>query len=298
MDFDKFNREELQDIIFQCEQALYNHQQWYNSIIRSLVCKIPPDRRDISEKSYEECRFGQWYYNLLANKVNNHPGFLAMGEQHRKMHESAAKLLLKTTNAQAISPYDYDNFSNALESMRLELTIFQRELSELVYNRDSLTGAINRVSMLPLLREQQSMVNRKVQVCTIAMLDLDDFKKINDNYGHSAGDSVLAGFSRYMLENIRQYDKFFRYGGEEFLLCLQNTDVKTAFEMVERLRKGIEELKINLGDDEIISITVSCGVAPIEGELTIENSVERADAALYKAKSEGKNCTKIWSPEL
>ncbi len=295
MDLSKINREELQNIISQCEQALYNHQQWYNLIIRSLICKLPPDRHDVIDDAHKECRFGQWYYETASESLKTHLGFIALGEEHKKMHAAARKLLIATKENRTIPPFEYDSFSNALETMRLELKTLQRELSELIYNRDGLTGALNRINMFPVLREQQNMASRGIQQCTIAMLDVDNFKKINDQYGHTSGDSALASISRYILENIRAYDKLFRYGGEEFLLCFQHTDIKEAYAMSERLRQGISELTINIGDSNSITTTASIGLSSIEPHFPIEESIEQADAALYKAKADGKNCSRIWS---
>lgn len=295
MQIDSLDREELQDIIFQLEQALYNHQQWYNSIIRSLICKLPSDRHDTNTDAHKECRFGQWYYETSSEKLRQHPGFIALGEEHLHMHKITTKLLVTINNGGTVSSYDYDDLANSLEKMRLEISGLQRELNELLYNRDALTGAINRVTMLQVLREQQALVKRKVQLCSIAMLDLDHFKTVNDQYGHTAGDYVLAGISRFIIENIRPYDKFFRIGGEEFLICFQNTNTKLAFEMVERLRIGISEMQINVNENQFINITASFGISSIESDSSIEHSIEYADKALYKAKNAGRNNTQIWS---
>jgi diguanylate cyclase (GGDEF)-like protein len=297
MDVDSLNRTELQDCAFQLEQALYNHSQWYNLIIRSLICRLPADRHDLDANAHKECRFGQWYYGEgeVCEKLQKHPGFIALGQEHQQMHKLAAKLLLTITNGGVVSSYDYDAFANALEKVRLELSVFQRELNDLFYNRDALTGALNRIGMLPVLREQQELVKRKVQPCSIAMLDLDYFKKINDQFGHGAGDSVLAGVSRFILENLRPYDKFFRVGGEEFLICFQDADTKLAYELVKRLRAGISAIKINISKEKTTGITASFGIASIEPAISIEQSIENADQALYKAKREGRNTIQIWS---
>lgn len=293
MTIDTINRDELQYMISQLEQALYNHQQWYSSIIRSLVCRLPPDKHDISENAHRECRFGQWYYDTAAEKLRMHPGFIALGVEHLELHKITSKLLLTINTGGVVLPHDYDTFANTLEKMRLELFVLQRELSELFYNRDALTGAINRINMLSILREQQELVKRNVHSCSIAMMDFDYFKEVNDQYGHTAGDYILAGVSRYILEKIRPYDRFFRVGGEEFLICFQNANIRLAYELVERLRTGIQELNINISDEKAIGMTVSFGISAIKGDLTVEKAIENADKALYKAKQAGRNQTMV-----
>lgn len=294
MPIDYLDREELQDLIFHLEQALYNHQQWHNSILRSLICKLPSDRHDISPDAHKECRFGQWYYETASDKLRQHPGFIALGEEHLRMHKITTKLLLTVHNGGTVASYDYDDFANSLEKMRLEIAVLQRELSDLLYNRDALTGALNRINMLPMLREQQALVKRNIQSCSIAMLDLDHFKTINDKYGHAAGDYVLAGVSRFIIENMRPYDKLFRIGGEEFLICFQNADTQLTLELVERLRIGISEIQLNVSERQLVNTTASFGIASIEARLSIEQSMEHADKALYKAKKRGRNNTQIW----
>ncbi len=287
-------QEELQNILFQFEQALYHHQQWYNTIIRSLICKLVPDQHDIMKNSHKECRFGQWLYSSVPKSLKAHPGFIALCNEHEAMHLACLNLLLKSSNNENIHPYDYDKFANALEKMHLELEALQREIYVLIYDHDNLTGATNRVSMLSVLHEQQNIVKRKQLNCSIAMIDLDNFKQINDKYGHISGDATLASISHYILENIRIYDKLFRYGGEEFLLCLPNTDIDDAFKITNRLRKKISQLPIKLGRSKPIYITVSIGISMLDPNLSVEESIEQADAALYMAKSEGKDCVKKW----
>lgn len=216
MALEEVTRDELQGIIAQLKESLYNHQQWYGGLIRTLVCKLPPDKHDTDPQAHVECRFGQWYFGNKPEKLRSHPGFVAMGEEHQRMHHLARLLLLADDTGQTISPLDYDNFANSLERLRLEIYALERELEDSLYNRDSLTGAITRFGILPTLREQQELVKRHAQLCYIAMLDLDNFKAINDLHGHAAGDKVLAEAVRYLIKHLRPYDKVFRYGGEEF----------------------------------------------------------------------------------
>lgn len=296
MQMDSFSREELQEVIFQLEQALYNHQQWYNALIRSLICQLPADCHDLSEEAYKECRFGQWYYGAIPNKLSEHPGFIALGEEHKKMHQEAGKLLITIDRGGVIAPYDYDNFANALQRLQLEISALQRELHEMIYTRDALTGAVNRINMLPFLREQHAMVKRNLQSCSIVMVDIDFFKNVNDQHGHTIGDHVLVWVSHFMKEHLRPYDKIFRVGGEEFLLCLQNADTQRAFDIIERLRDDIaSSSSIDIEKKPPINITVSFGIAAIEPSISVEEAIEHADKALYKAKNEGRNCTRIWS---
>lgn len=297
MQFQNTDREELQHILTNLDQALYNHQQWHNDLTRTLVCRLPHNKHDTMPEAHMQCRFGQWYYGNKSEYIKNHPGFVAIGEAHQRMHQSVSQILINLNINNTITPIDYDNFANSLERLRLEIYGLKNEIEILLYNRDPLTKAINRVNMLPVLREQQELVKRKLQSCCIAMIDIDFFKKVNDQFGHVIGDKVLAGLANYLIKHLRPYDKIFRFGGEEFLLCMQQVSLSQTFELVDRVRKEIAAVGFDVGLQEPIHITVSCGITTLNPNAPIEESIDHSDKALYAAKSSGRNQTQIWNAE-
>jgi diguanylate cyclase len=172
------------------------------------------------------------------------------------------------------------------------------ELENVLYNHDSLTGAITRFGILPTLREQQGLIKRELQSCSIVMLDLDNFKDINDRLGHLAGDCVLTAVVHYLIEHLRPYDKIFRYGGEEFLLFMRHTEMTPCLDLVERLRSGLDSMSIDFDGKEPIHITASFGVVLLDPDLPVETSIDRADKAMYAAKAAGRNCVRIWDSAM
>lgn len=295
MSINNIDREELQSALMNLDHALHHHIQWYNGLIRTLCCHLISDQHDINPQSHHECLFGQWYYDQAPLKIKKHPGFTAIGEAHKRMHALAANILKASNVGMQINIHDYDNFANAVERLQLEINSLKRELETMLYTHDPLTGAINRTDMMPILREWQDMIKRTSIVCTIVMVDLDEFKKVNDRYGHFVGDKVLSSVSQYILDNLRPYDKLFRFGGEEFLLCMQQTELNTAFNRCEMLRKDIAAMNIEIGESETIHITASFGITILDPTIPIETCIERSDQAMYAAKSAGRNCTQIWS---
>lgn len=298
MALDEVTRDELQGVIAQLKESLYNHQQWHGALIRTLVCKLPGDKHDTSETAHTECRFGQWYYSKAPEKLRTHPGFIALGEEHERLHHMARLLLISAGAGNPLAPLDYDNFANALERLRLEIFALERELENSLFNHDSLTGAITRFGILPTLREQQELVRRHAQLCYIAMMDLDNFKAVNDLHGHAAGDTVLAASVRYLIKHLRPYDKVFRYGGEEFLLCMPYTELTSGHDRVRELNEGLAAMEIDIGKEEPIRITASFGLALLDPDVPVEKSIDRADKALFAAKSAGRNCVLIWDPSM
>jgi diguanylate cyclase len=289
--------EDSRIVILQLDQAIYNHNKWYESLLRTLVCRLPYDGRDVEKDAHRKCRFGQWYYNHPPQELRNHPGFIAIEAEHERMHRLAARLLMTEAADETVSLLDFENFNNSVDNTRLQLQSMKHELEDLLFNHDPLTRAYSRIGMLTKLRELLELVKRNVESCCIAMMDLDHFKTINDVHGHLAGDQVLAALAGDIMARLRPYDKLFRYGGEEFLISMPHTDAKSGLNVVERLREGIAQSSIHYEGKEI-HIAASFGLTLLDPDVSVEKTVERADRALYAAKSAGRNCTRIWDSSL
>jgi diguanylate cyclase (GGDEF)-like protein len=158
------------------------------------------------------------------------------------------------------------------------------ELAEL----DELTGSSNRRSIMRMLGEEIDRAGRDGSPCSIALIDLDWFKRINDAYGHPTGDEVLRTFSITMFANIRSVDRFGRYGGEEFLLVLPDMDGDNAVRALDRLRMIIADLDWSAFSPGM-QVTISAGVATLRPNENPDTFLARADSALYAAKARGRN---------
>lgn len=158
-------------------------------------------------------------------------------------------------------------------------------------SRDGLTGVMNRRALEDRLREVFSYSQRRGASLSVALLDLDYFKAVNDTYGHQVGDDVLKAAASRVQSVIREYDAVGRYGGEEFLVMLPDTSVEEAKMVAERIRKAVEQAEVSSREQVSVAVTVSVGVATVSGEYRedAKSLVERADNALYQAKKEGRN---------
>ena len=288
---------ELQVLISNVDQAIYNHDRWHDALIATLMCHLPYDEHDIQEDSFRKCRFGRWLYSEGQRLLNDHASYAAMEGEHRRMHQLATRLLLTAAEGTPIGVEDYALFTSALKTLRLEATTLKRELEDLLSHVDPLTGVNGRTLLLTVLRELHALVKRNVMPCSVVMMDLDHFKTINDTYGHQAGDRVLIGCAHYVMQHLRPYDKVFRYGGEEFVLTLQDESSEVALGTVNYLREGLAQLPVYY-NDMLIGVTASFGVAPLDPDYSVEQSLDHADQALYAAKSEGRNRAQIWKAAL
>jgi diguanylate cyclase (GGDEF)-like protein len=290
--------EQMHTVVKALEQAAYNHSQWAEALYGTLICRLPPDQRDMSDDAHHMCRFGQWYYKSGLVALEGHPGYTELGAAHESMHRYAASLLRETVGGVPISINDYERFLGALKRLQLELETVRHEFVYALSNLDPLTGTPSRTGMLTKLRDEQELVKREVRGCVVAMMDLDLFKAVNDQYGHAVGDKVLVGFARYIMAHLRPYDRVFRYGGEEFLICLPNTDLEMGREIIDRMCEELASLPFEAAGKGQFHVTASFGLTLLDAAAPVERSVDHADQALYVAKAKGRNGVVTWDASM
>lgn len=160
----------------------------------------------------------------------------------------------------------------------------QSQLTQLI-RLDPLTGVGNRRALNDKLDDIIAINNRQQQLVSLLVLDVDYFKRINDNYGHTVGDQVLIKLTEIINARIRETDYLYRFGGEEFVVVLTGTDEKIALKISEQLRKLVEEADILEG----MTVTASIGVAEIIKGDNVDSWIDRGDRAMYHAKETGRN---------
>lgn len=177
-------------------------------------------------------------------------------------------------------------------NLQKELVNHQEQLKKATEesHKDALTGALNRMAFEKRMGEEISRTSRFASTFSIVLLDLDKFKTINDTFGHIAGDQVLKAVSMIAASQLRDVDAFCRYGGEEFVAILPETDQKGAMNVAEKVRKAVENFRFHSRGQRVV-ITMSAGVAQFNPVESQENLIDRADKALYRAKQEGRNRT-------
>ncbi|MFB6345158.1 MAG: GGDEF domain-containing protein, partial [bacterium] len=181
--------------------------------------------------------------------------------------------------------FDFTTFKNERKLQKQQQRI--RELA----NYDQLTGLLNRNRFEERAKKIIEGGNRYDFPVTMAMLDLDDFKKINDLFGHSAGDRVLEKTGMIVQDELRDPDLACRYGGEEFCVLMPETDLESASEPANRIRGRLASVEFNTDSEKTFSVTCSIGLAEQPDQLeSLEELYRKADEALYDAKLLGGNC--------
>lgn len=238
--------------------------------------------------------FQNWFKAHDDDAVINQLTVRTLYELSVAIEEQASKLSETGTHT---TDKEYRALLKNVQSFIAQSRRLERAFAAASSDLDTLTGIQNRLAMRRALERRHDRMERTDARATIALADLDHFKKVNDTHGHNAGDHVLSVAAERMLDGIRSYDQLFRYGGEEFLVLLDDADPDTTMMILERLRSSLEETPITLNDGSEITVTASFGSAEINKDETIEKTIERADAALYRAKEGGRNKVELATEE-
>jgi diguanylate cyclase (GGDEF)-like protein len=216
--------------------------------------------------------------NIILTDMDSTNGTYFMGERiHRRMLHDGDKIQV---GSKSVVKFTYQD--------RIEEAFHQNQYEQAI--RDGLTGAYNKRLFMSKLKEEFSFSARHAEATSLILLDIDNFKDINDNYGHPAGDMVLKNVAVVLDGVLREEDVCARYGGDEFAIILRNQDAQSALVVGERIRHAVE-LADFVWENDKIHITISMGVATMKsgnfrepGELLYE-----ADEYLYKSKKAGRN---------
>jgi diguanylate cyclase len=202
------------------------------------------------------------------------------------------KLLDSTRDARQ----SVDALRTELETSQAELRVVRERVGHLETEviKDPLTGLLNRRGFDQAV-EQLRSTGPALTAASLLMLDLDHFKRVNDKYGHQFGDQVLGATAKVLNSVIKGRDLAARFGGEEFVVLLPETPESGAVALAEQFRQSFNRARIRrTGSDEVVDqLTVSIGVASPRPDESLEQTIGRADAALYRAKNEGRNCVRV-----
>ncbi len=269
-------------------QHINAHIHWMKRIIYDIE-----DGAQIAsvELNPQKCQFGLWAAtNELANFFS--PQELQnINHMHHAVHNSGKSIYYHLKHKkyhQVLVDYLFLSRMSINLVSKLNIKITRQLLQEQI-ETDSLTKLRNRHSLERILKKTLSFYNKDKETFSLAMLDIDFFKKINDTYGHQVGDMVLQKIAQLLKENIRESDMIFRYGGEEFLLLLPQCDEKCAQIACEKLRTSIENHTFD-APLQNYTITLSIGISTAKkAPLSTKEIIEKADNNLYLAKERGRN---------
>ena len=224
-----------------------------------------------------------------AKTLQDQPALARLTDVYDQLHRAARLVLLKTPEGTPLALGDYNSIALKYQELIIGLRRIERAVATAESGLDTLTGLRSRVGMRDELTRELNRFQRSGKPFCLALMDIDHFKKINDTYGHESGDRVLSAVANHLSRCLRSFDDAWRWGGEEFLLCLKEADIVTGGLALERVRTGLEKLSIKLGNGIEVTVTASFGIVPADTNKTIDVLMEQTDKALYRAKHEGRN---------
>ncbi|TDY02811.1 diguanylate cyclase [Thiohalophilus thiocyanatoxydans] len=227
------------------------------------------------------------YTKLLGIIIDKIPASNEQPGANRRELESFARRITAFDMSLAIHSYHVEH----IQEMQVSLNTLRTEGAQLrdQVTTDELTGVHTRNSIMEIFSRMLTQSRSQKTNLSLAMVDLDHFKQINDTHGHLAGDKVLKEVGEKIQGLLRSEDFVGRYGGEEFMIILNNTDLAGSNIVMERLRSSVSDNPIEIDDDQHIQVTLSAGVTTLREEDDEDSFFHRADEALYEAKNGGRN---------
>ena len=227
---------------------------------------------------------------VLATRISDAAGL----RSHVRRLEDATSHVIDSGGRQVLEPPTFGPLAPVARSVvELQRTL-ERAVEEATTDR--LTQVANRPMLLAMVFDEVERASRYGRPLSLAFIDLDHFKSINDSHGHNVGDAVLQSVAGVLSANLRQSDRIGRYGGEEFVIVFPETTVDEATTVVEKLRLLVSKHRVDVAGAEPLTVTVSVGLAGGHGQpLRVDDLLRDADAAMYAAKSLGRNQTYVFA---
>lgn len=268
-----------QDVNLERETQRATLMEWSQSVLFGLL----GHGSNVAPGNLAGSPFGLWIRHRAAVVFQGSP---ILANIERLIGEIDSQAL---GSIDAGQPASVAEFQRRIEEIKFLLNDLFQAAASLENGRDPLTRALNRRFLPSVLGREITLANNGHTPLSVLMVDIDHFKAINDDYGHAVGDIVLRHTAELLLSSVRDSDFVFRYGGEEFLIVLVETDRSGALAIAERIRQHLADQKVSVRGQDALSITASFGVATHEGHPDYEYLIDAADKALYRAKKEGRN---------
>jgi diguanylate cyclase (GGDEF)-like protein len=266
------------------QRVLSGHMEWLRSWYSSIL-----NWTSSSGPSHPACPFDSWFDGAGKTQLGSFGGFADLGNLHREIHTMADRITHRAQSGQTITTSDHEAMMALILGFGHAAQMLEREVWRTLATVDPLTGLGNRQTMATHLIGERDRAIRLDQPCCIGLADIDHFKRVNDTFGHAAGDGVLRAVADALRGAIRPYDILYRYGGEEFLVCLPGATMEAGALVLERMRAAVAALDLSTDDGRPIPVTATFGLAQLSADLSVEESFEQADTALYRGKIDGRN---------
>ena len=227
---------------------------------------------------------------VMSDSTDIIKGFVAGGQDYivKPFNKTEVIVRVKTHIELKKAREKIKQFAMEMERKNKELKLLLKEVKQTAMT-DFLTGVSNRRNAVIMMQEELSRINRNEKPFSLIIIDVDNFKKINDSYGHECGDYVLKRIAKLICSSLRKYDMLARWGGEEFLVMLPGTNLSNARTVVQKLILCVRNSPFNYKEFSF-HVTITAGIAQYRNMENLDSLIKRADQAMYIGKKNGKDC--------
>lgn len=278
-----------QDIGVERETQRAALMEWSQAVLFALLSGGSGD----GLKPLSASSFGLWLRHRAGLMFRNSPSLDGVERAMQQIDRILLPKIEEARDSEGELSGAVTRLQALIEEIKFLLLDLFQEAEAVEDGRDPLTRALNRRFLPSVLGREVALASRGAGPFSLLMIDIDRFKSINDTWGHQTGDAVLQEAAATIMDTVRLNDIVFRYGGEEFLVALVETDIERAAQVAERLRASFARREIRLGDGTVLRMTASIGVAAYDGHPDYNRLIEAADAALYRAKGAGRNRVEV-----
>lgn len=288
---------EIDRLITELDAAVEGVMDWTRRILRFVVLRASPGEDVIDPMAHTLCQFGGWFAeNLMHFEAIDAAAARRVERAHQAMHDAVRSIC---NDVLAGSPGKHSDLL-AFEQSQVELlgllARFKTSILSDAVRHDPLTGLPLRYGIEGDFALQQKDAQRNRNLLYVALIDVDHFKRINDSYGHPVGDRVLRHLAETLNRNLRSNEPIYRFGGEEFLWLMQCKSAEEAEQSARRLLTTIRTTPVPVVKNQIVTLTVTLGMAQVGDQEELASALERADVALYKGKESGRDCYVMDTP--
>jgi len=280
--------QELAGFVFELDAAVEAHMNWTRRVLRCAVLRTSPGEDVLAPLAHTLCRFGRWFTSRQSDfeklSVQKTQRLLTV---HQVMHDAIRSICTDVLEGRTGQSSNIDAFEQMQTELIQLLAEFKTQFLATATQYDDLTGLALRRGLEEEFIQLQKLCKRNKLLLHVALIDVDNFKRINDFYGHPVGDIVLRHLADTLKQNIRPGEPLYRYGGDEFLLLMQTQTLEEAASAAERLVDVVRSAPVLIPQSPALTITM--GLSCVNDDEEFHGVIERVDMALLQAKKAGRD---------
>lgn len=281
---------ETNTFIAEFDAAIEAHMEWTRRILRCAVLHTSPGEDVLAPMAHTLCRFGRWFIlNRAHFEAIDANAARSVEVVHQAMHDAIRAICADVMTGRPGQNADLIAFEKSQSELLTLLARLKTVTLSNAVRHDPLTGLPLRYGIESDFTLCQKDARRNHTLLYVAMIDVDHFKRINDNYGHPEGDMVLRHLAGTLKQGLRSNDPLYRFGGEEFLWLMRCESAEEAEQSARRIVTTIGTTPVPITGSEPLTLTVTLGLALVGEQEDIASAIKRADMALYEGKKAGRN---------